>query len=68
MIGYFFFIGNDIYHSVFIRHSCFLSSTSSINHGIPLSKESIRRSIALFSVRSLPRHTWVNNCDVFYKE
>jgi len=64
MIGYFFFIGNDIYHSVFIRHSCF----SSINHGIPLSKESMRRSITLFSVRSLPKHTWVNNCDVFYKE
>jgi len=45
--------------------SCNYSSNrmSSYSGGVFISKNNIRRCIALFSARSLPKHTWINDQD-----
>ncbi len=70
-IGYFFCVGNDMYHGVFQRQTCFLPSVfSAPSLAFPLvsNQESIRRAVAFFVARSLPRglHNWTNDCDRFF--
>ncbi len=61
-IGYFFNSGNNT--GEFIERTCLLSSTYASLHGVHIPKENIRRSIALFNVRCLSKHTWVNDSGV----
>jgi hypothetical protein len=69
-IAYFFCASNDVYHGVFQRQTCFLSSPfSAPSLAFPLidDEESIRRAVALFYCRSLPRSrvNWLIDSDRF---
>jgi hypothetical protein len=76
MIFFFNCNANNVFQA--IKFTNFFSSTSAghlsrgemkgMGYYIPMDNIAIRRSIALYSVRSLPKHTWINNCDVFYKD
>ena len=65
--------GNDIYHVG--QGTCFLSYTYSypndgrvVANGVYLHKEPkdiLRRAVALFSARSLPKHNWINDNNRF---
>jgi hypothetical protein len=70
-IGYFFCVGNNMFQGVFQRQTCFLSSTFSVpSLALPMvsRQDSLRRSVAFFVARSLPRNqrSWVNDNDSFF--
>jgi len=61
-IAYLYSNGNNV--GEFAQNTSLLSSTYASSHGISVYVENIRRSIALFNVRSLSKHTWVNDSNV----
>jgi hypothetical protein len=70
-IGSFFCVGNDMFNGVFQRQTSFLSSAfSAPSLAIPMvsSQNSLRRSVAFFVARSLPRNqrNWTNDSDRFF--
>jgi hypothetical protein len=65
-IAFFFCSNNNIFKAQ--QETCLLSSQFAGDHGFYLYKTpstSIRRSITLFSDRSLPKHTWINDNNRF---
>lgn len=72
--GFFYSDSNDVFHSV--QGVGFLSSTSTIHKnqgaikgaGTYMYPNNIRHCIALFCVRSLPKHSWVNDPNVYIGE
>ncbi len=48
------------------RITCLLSQNSLSKYGgFYIAKNNIRKSVVLFSIRSLPKHTWINDPDTF---
>jgi hypothetical protein len=43
----------------------FLSVISKDKHGLPIKEDNHRSCISLFIARSIPKHTWVNDPDVY---
>ncbi len=62
-IAFFFCSNNNIFKAQ--QETCLLSSQFAGDHGFYTPSTSIRRSITLFSVRSLPKHTWINDNNRF---
>jgi hypothetical protein len=68
-IGFFYCDSNNMFKAK--TQTSFLSSSyssqplSSHSSGFFMSKKNIRKSIVLFSVRSLPKHTWINDNNRF---
>lgn len=76
-IAFLYCSNNDMFHAQ--QKTCLISSTTPTakrngvgdiksGNGFYIYKtptDSIRRSIALFCVRSLPKHTWINSNNVF---
>ena len=70
--GFFNNASNNVFGS--IQGVYLISSTSSCSYkkqgsikglGTYMYDDNIRRSIALFCVRSIPKHTWVNDPNVY---
>ncbi len=48
------------------QRTCLLSQNSLLKYGgFYIPKNHIRDSIVLFSIRSLPKHTWIKDSDIF---
>ncbi len=49
------------------RITCLLSENSLPKYGgLYIAKNNLRKSVVLFSARSLPKHTWINDPDVYF--
>ena len=68
-----YYENNDIFHakqytSIFSTHTMQHKDNRIKGKGVLIYEnniENLRRSIAMFSIRSLPKHTWVNSNNVF---
>ena len=48
------------------RITCLLSENTLLKYGgFYIAKNNLRKSVVLFSARSLPKHTWINEPDTF---
>ena len=69
--GFFYSGNNNVFAS--IQGVALISSTSNANnrpkgHGTYMYDDNIRRAIALFCVRSIPKHSWINSNNVYIGE
>ena len=73
--GFFMSDSNNVFAS--IQGVALLPSTSSCSYkqdgkikgvGTYMHDDNIRRAIALFCVRSIPKHTWINSNNVYIGE
>jgi len=65
-IAFFYCSNNNMFEA--LQRTCLLSSQFADGHGFYIYKTpctSIRRSITLYSVRSFPKHTWINDNNRF---
>jgi hypothetical protein len=68
-----YYEGNDIFHaqqytSIFSTHTIQHNDNRIKGKGVLIYEnniENLRRSISLFSIRSLAKHTWINDNDRF---
>jgi hypothetical protein len=57
---------NDIKSCISLSYTCFLSSTASRNSGgMRVEYYDFRRVIPMYMAKSIPKNTWVNDCDVY---
>ncbi len=62
-IAYFLCNNNNMFEAQ--ERTCLLSSSYAYSQGKYIPKNNIRRSLALFCVRSLPKHSWINDNNRF---
>jgi|LauGreDrversion4_2_1035121.scaffolds.fasta_scaffold31057_5 hypothetical protein len=63
MKGYFNNGGGCVCHNHW--QVALFSSAYHNQHGLYVEQNNLRRTVALYISRSLPKHTWINNPDVY---